>query len=75
MNEILINNLSPILQNLINVSLQATFTSNIENIRRRGLWKNRQKRMRAQRQATALANKGKAVRPSTVSENTSCLLF
>ena len=35
MNEILINDLSPVLQDLI--SLQATFTSNTENIKRRGL--------------------------------------
>ena len=35
MNDILINDLSPVLQDLI--SLQATFTSNIENLRKRGL--------------------------------------
>ena len=64
MNEISINHRSPILQHLI--SLQATFTSNIEDIGRRGLpEKQPKKRVRAQQATAALANKRKTVRPDT----------
>ena len=57
-NKILINHPSSILLNLI--LLQATFTSNIEDIRRF-----RKEKNEAQRQATASANRRKTVCPGT----------